>query len=357
MSHSESIYGVYYDGRSSQRHACELHVDDGGLVSIHGIAWAGCHLSRLDIPSRVGNTARLIRLPDGGYFETTRNDAVDRLLRRQRQGRWRLTPYRIESSLGYTALAAVLMLVVAFASVQWLIPYAARQVAASLPPALSEQVALGTLEQLDENYLHASELPESRRQALRDLFREHLPDSHLVRYRLLFRDSGVIGANAFALPDGTVLVTDELVRQSGDDLEVLSVLLHEMGHVERHHGLRRVLEGMGVAALVIWLTGDMEAMGEWVAVLPTILVHQSYSRDHEREADTYALERMLAAGYDPAHFADFMVKVMEGGEQPGKDEEWVRFLSSHPPSEERIRRFREASEAFRASRARRHTDE
>ena len=40
-----------------------------------------------------------------------------------------------------------------------------------------------------------------------------------------------MGLNAAAIPNNTIIVTDELVKLSGADEEVLAVLAHEQGHL------------------------------------------------------------------------------------------------------------------------------
>ncbi len=68
-------------------------------------------------------------------------------------------------------------------------------------------------------------------------------------YSLNFREGGAIGPNAFALPSGTIILTDELVDIAGDDNDmVLAVLAHEIGHVDKKHSLRQIYRAAGTAA-------------------------------------------------------------------------------------------------------------
>lgn len=84
-----------------------------------------------------------------------------------------------------------------------------------------------------------------------------------------------IGANAFALPDGTLVVTDELVELAGDnDDEVLAVLAHELGHIHERHGLRLLrTQGLSGEPLAVMLekledtragAGKVAAAGIWL---------------------------------------------------------------------------------------------
>ena len=89
-----------------------------------------------------------------------------------------------------------------------------------------------------------------------------------------------------ALPSGTLIVTDAFVMLAANDDEIVSVLAHEAGHVEHHHGLRLVFQNSVVALVITWLVGDVSTL---LAAAPTALLQAKYSRDFERDADAYAV--------------------------------------------------------------------
>ena len=61
-------------------------------------------------------------------------------------------------------------------------------------------------------------------------------------YQIEFRAMKGQGANAFALPSGTIVISDELVLLAEDDREIVAVLAHECAHVRHRHVLRAVLQ-------------------------------------------------------------------------------------------------------------------
>lgn len=311
MSRSEPrprLRGFFYDGHSSARQAGELYLDNEGNLRIDGVAWQGCLVTEVMVPSRVGNTPLMLRFPDGALFETRDHHGVEQLRRISSPAGGRFSIHHLESKLRY-ALAAVLVLFAAGgAFLLWGLPALSNAVAQRMPMEFSVRLAGEVLEKMDAWYLDRSALPKDRRAELAQLFQAALPDDPAYPFKLHFRHGGPVGANAFALPDGSIIVTDELVALIESDKELLSVLYHEVGHVVHRHALRSALESMGVALFMVWLTGDLETTGDWVAVVPVLLVQTGYSRAHEWQADGYALEQMRADGYDPAHFADFMQK-------------------------------------------------
>jgi Zn-dependent protease with chaperone function len=94
--------------------------------------------------------------------------------------------------------------------------------------------------------LRQSKLPLERQQSLTQQFEDlvllaqELNYPHIDNMQLLFRDGGSVGANAFALPGGTVIATDQFIQLSENDDEIIAVLAHEIGHVRHQHSLRQI---------------------------------------------------------------------------------------------------------------------
>jgi Zn-dependent protease with chaperone function len=148
---------------------------------------------------------------------------------------------------------------------------------------------------------------------------------------LEFRTSRAIGPNAFALPGGIIVITDELVALAKSDDELLAVLAHELGHVRLRHTMRRLLESSAVAMLIAGITGDIASTSSLAASAPAVLLQSKFSRDNETEADRFAFDLMRRAGIDPKYFAVLLAR-LEAKRGPGP---FPAFLSSHPPSAER----------------------
>jgi predicted Zn-dependent protease len=161
-------------------------------------------------------------------------------------------------------------------------------------------------------------------------------------YRLLPRDCRAIGPNAFALPGGTVVITDALVKLAQNDDQVSAVLAHEIGHVHYRHGLRMALQAAGLAALAAALFGDAVSITGLATSIPTILLQTGYSRDFETEADDYAFARLKEVGLSPRAFAE-MMRLLEKGRGSRSGEDSKDYLSTHPATAKRIERALEAA--------------
>jgi Zn-dependent protease with chaperone function len=219
------------------------------------------------------------------------------------------------------------------------IPFLAKHLAEALPDALAYDLGKSTLGILDRTVLKPSSLPEQRMAELRREFTGMARAYPTLPLSLEFRRG--MGANAFALPDGTVVVTDGLCELAKDDQQVMAVLAHEIGHVHHRHSLRIALESSSVAILVSTYFGDVAQVTTLSASLPAAYAQAHYSREHETEADTFALDYLERAGIDPHHFADILnaLQAEQGKEEPGA----LTYLASHPPTSERVQRFKSSS--------------
>lgn len=336
------IAAAYYDGRSSRRHAVELAVEDGWIaVQGYGIARREAR-GAVRLSERLGRGPRLLWFADGAYCEVLDHAALETALA---GAGYRLGMVeRLQHSWRAAVVALLLCVIAGLAAYRWGLPYAAQFIAWRTPSAVSRQLGHSMLQTLDHGWLETSKLDAARRQVLSEGFaRLHPPGSADAAAVIEFRSSPTIGANAFALPDGSVVLLDQLVALAKSDDEIYGVLAHELGHVHYRHGLRLLLQGSVVGlAMTAWF-GDVSTV---LAVATTAPLQARYSREFEAQADDYATQMLLANGIAPSHLADLLQRLQQqrldknGGKQDSGAVE--SYLSSHPPTAERISRLRAA---------------
>jgi Zn-dependent protease with chaperone function len=336
------VAAAYYDGQTSAPRPVVLSIEDGELLlrgSALELRWP---LAEVHVSERLGNTPRLLTYSGGGHCEVNDQNGLVQLLAQVGVGRNWLDA--LQHSLPW-ALAAIVLLVIAFAaSYRYLLPWGAEEIAMRVPASMLQKMGDSTLETLDEYMLKPSKLDEARQQTLRDAYAKlKTPADAQLKYDIVFRSSPM-GANAFALPNGTIVMLDELVELAPDDNEILAVLAHERGHVERRHALRMVLQSSVVGLVLAWYVGDVSSL---LATAPAIIMQAKYSRDMEREADVYAEQTMRANGLSPCLLgtildrmeAAYLAKMKEKHPEAGaaKDDGAMDYLSSHPATTERMR--------------------
>ena len=343
------LAGDYFDGRTSKKRRASLLLHDDGEVRLTADGEVRAFEFReLRIAPRVGNTPRSIVFPDGGKFETPENDAVDAALLRLGGAPGSRVLHLLETQMRFILLALAIVAVSVWAFVQHGIPALAKTAAFSLPAQTNAVIGRGALEMLDRAHLEPSALDGETRGHIEDLFAEVTRDgAEGYDFQLRLRKGRMLGANALALPSGTVILTDELVDLAEQDGELVAVLAHEVGHVIRRHALRQAIQDSMVAMLVIVVTGDLSSTSGIVAAVPTLLVEAHFSRAFEGEADDYALAYLQRAGVDPVHFANLLRHMRD---RTGGEGSITSFFSTHPTNAERIRRFAEGSSEESASR-------
>ena len=289
--------------------------------------------AELRISPRLGTMERIVTLPRLGQLQVADSPRLDEWLGgRDRIEGW---AHRLEKLRGAALGAALVTVAGVVVFFQFGLPWMAEQVAPLVPRAMERAVGAQAMDLLDAVHLAPSRLSTARRKELDLRFRAMvagLPREH--DYQLAFRHAPSLGPNAFALPDGSIILTDELVNLANDDDAVLGVLAHEIGHVEREHALRRLYRAAGIAALIMMIGGDIGSGAEDVLVQGSALLSLSYSRDQENEADRVSVELMSRAGKDPESIARFLEKIRDiAGDGPD-------FMSTHPGTEGRIEAVR-----------------
>lgn len=332
------IPATYFDGRTSQPRAVTLrwHAFDAVLeVTGEGIARRQAKRD-VTIESRLGRGPRFIRFADGGRCEVADNEALDTVIATwvpQRAASWL---HRIETSWRHVLVATVVLVAFGWAAIHFGLPWAARKIAFLLPANVTRILGDQTLAALDQSVLQRTTLTHERQLALQAKFDRFLAATgDATPAAIEFRAMKGAGANAFALPSGVIVLTDELIFLAEDDSEILAVLAHECGHLAQRHALRSVLQNSAVFVLVALVTGDVSSATAVGSALPAYLLQSKFSREFEREADAHAVSVLRRADLDPALLATMLERLTKshGG---ASDSKILGYLGSHPPTPERI---------------------
>ena len=329
-----AVHARYFNGLDATAFPVMLAIADG-VVSVTG---AGIErrerLDEVEISETIGSAPRLVRFPDRAFVEVTDTKALEALL--ASQGIQSSAISQWEGSPRWIAAAGVIFLAALVGAYVYGIPLMARVVADRIPDAATRRLSTEVLAVLDSQIFETSALAVARQRQLDAAFRElDMPGGDGRSYQLAFRKSDVIGPNAMALPSGTIVVTDDLVAFAEDDRELLGVLAHEAGHVDRRHGLRNMLQNSMVGLVLAWFIGDISSMA---AAAPAALMEASYSRELEREADAYAVQVLKANGIPLKHLADLLRRLEEAGGASGLGSA-LKYLSTHPATTERIQQL------------------
>ena len=354
------LSGSYSDGKTSRQAAATLQVQPSGAYRLMlGDTIRRGHIRELDISPRVGGIPRRLTFAAGEVLTTNDNDAVDHLFRRCGGNRLYAALHWLENHWGAViGLTGLTVLCVCLYTVYG-IPAVARSLAHAIPVSLLKTTDKQALAVLDRLHFKDSALDESRRNSLREHLLAATPSLD-PPVTIVFRGGGALGANAFALPGGTVVFTDQLVELASEREQIMAVYAHELGHLVHRHSLRRITQNSLAATTALLIAGDPGATTGLLGAIPFALTDLAWSREFEREADDYALEFLRARELAPRHFVNMMKRLQCSQHSQGADEsspetfrecldskfwredagkDWSFYLFSHPPAAARIRRF------------------
>src|SRR5262245_19586539 len=146
--------------------------------------------------------------------------------------------------------------------------------------------------------------------------------------------------NAWCMPAGKMAVYTGLIQKlNATDDELAAVMGHEIAHALREHSREQISRQMGTQ-LGIGLVGSLFGIGELgqsiAGQVANVTLNLPNSRQAETEADRIGIELAARAGYNPQAAITLWEKMgkVAGGGQPPK------WLSTHPPHEERINDLR-----------------
>jgi Zn-dependent protease with chaperone function len=325
----------YFDGHSSRVRAVRLAATGEDLLIVGENLDLRVPFADIQVDERLGRAPRRLRLKGGAFCVVSDLNALDALLASTSHRDGWVDRIQRRSKLVLWSLAAFVF--VMFAAYRWGLPWAAAQAAAYLPPAVGVKLSDEALRILDGGVLQPSKISLERRQALSDKFHAlRLPGGGRASAELLYRRSPQLGANAFTLPDGRIILLDDLVTVIGDDRQIMAALAHEMGHAQGHHGLRMLLQSSAVGAFLAFYVGDISTL---LAVAPATLMQRRYSRDLEQQADDYGAAVLKLNGMSPSLLADALDKLAKSRKETGQ----TGYLSTHPATPDRLRHLRAAT--------------
>lgn len=141
------------------------------------------------------------------------------------------------------------------------------------------------------------------------------------------------GFNAYAIAGGKVYLLSGLIDELRKAEELAFVIAHEIAHNELKHCIKKIQYSV--------ITTGINPLLWNIVQLAYNIYHHPFSKEEELEADKLAVKLMKKAGYDKSGAISFF-KILQQKEKKYKDNNKTPindFISTHPDTEERIKRI------------------
>jgi predicted Zn-dependent protease len=151
-------------------------------------------------------------------------------------------------------------------------------------------------------------------------------DEKLIKLHIVQNDD----VNAFALPNGHLVIYTGLISASENESELCGVICHELAHISMDHVMKKLVKEVGLSVLISMTTGN--GGSDIIKETAKILSSTAYDRNLEESADYRAVDYLIAANINPEGFANFLYRLAE---TESSLEGHLSWISTHPGTKQR----------------------
>ncbi|WP_438944491.1 M48 family metallopeptidase [Shewanella nanhaiensis] len=331
---NETIKGHLMAPQNSTKHAAELILGSNGYLILKSEAHQHqCQLEEVALSDAIGSMPRSITFSTGWVFISSDGNKLNSWLNSHCK-----TPLlvKLERNLLLIFLASIITLLTAYGLYVYGVPKAAKLIANQLPVELSTELGEQGLTMLNKMGFEESKLEQQERQKLRQRFdalieklnNQGVKFKHSPKIEFRYADGG---ANAFTLADGTIILTDAMVKLANEKMELEGVILHELGHVHHDHVMTNMVQTAILSITAAMVVGDSSGISDTLASIAVLGGGLTYSRIHESEADDFAAHQLYSWLHSTAPLADLFEKLR--GQKAVDMPSWS---STHPALSERV---------------------
>lgn len=137
--------------------------------------------------------------------------------------------------------------------------------------------------------------------------------------------------NAFALPDGNIVVFSGILKEMEDYDELVGLLGHEASHVNNRHSMKMLCRSLSGYLFVSVILGDANGIMATIGDNVNSFQSLSFSREFEHQADADGFKILIANKVNPQGMSNLFKRL-----QQHHSISIPEFLSSHPVTENRI---------------------
>jgi len=189
----------------------------------------------------------------------------------------------IDLSITLHLTIAIAILAIIGLSYVYVIPWVGEKSVALIPEDYDNQ--LGSSAWLENDYFVT--IDSSKTKTLND-FAKQLDLNNTKKLKFTVVKSNEI--NAFAMPDGNIVVFTGIIKEMKNYDELVGLLGHEASHVNDRHSMKMLCRSLSGYLFVSLILGDVNGVMAVIGDNVNSLQSLSFSREFEHQADTDGFE-------------------------------------------------------------------
>lgn len=207
----------------------------------------------------------------------------------------------------------------------FLVPFIAEKSVILIPQSFDKQIAKIAL----TNFGFET---DSSKSIILNEFADNLTLNNQIDLNFKVVESDIV--NAYALPDGTIIVYTGLLDKMNNYEQLTGLIAHEVAHVNNRHSMKMLCRNLSgyifVSALFSDINGIMAVIAENAHNLNTL----TYSRKFENEADEEGTMILIQNGINPRGVIS-LFKILQK-EEKDYSNLIPEYISTHPYTKNRI---------------------
>ncbi|MDO6762682.1 M48 family metallopeptidase [Agarivorans sp. 1_MG-2023] len=332
--------GKVFVANGSLSRAARLHCSDEGWLELSDEQGATrARFDDLEISAAIGNQPRAISFSNGDRFVADQPLELNAWLDKHGQSSLLKS---FEKNFLVIAVAILVSAMVVYVSIEQGLPRLSQSLAKHIPDVVAVELEERTLEQLESVGFEPTEIDTETQQLIQGSFQQLVsgindlhPSPQLLFYKLSDQ------ANAFALANGSIIVTDKLVELMQQPEQLNGILLHELAHVAHNDVMAGLVRSALVSTAVVLLVGDSSLLVDGLVSAAVLGLSMGYSREAEASADLFACQWSQKLGLSEQHLLSGYQHLFEYVEA-----DIPSWISSHPGDEERLEQLIQCSTAI-----------
>lgn len=207
----------------------------------------------------------------------------------------------------------------------FLVPFIAEKSVVLIPQSFDKQMARIALTEFGFK-------TDSTKSVILNEFADNLELNNQIDLNFKVVTSDIV--NAYALPDGTIIIYTGLLGKMDNYEQLTGLLAHEVAHVNERHAMKMLCRNLSGYIFISVLLSDINGIMAVIAENAHNLNTLTYSRKFENEADEEGTMILIQNGIDP-HGVISLFQILQK-EEKSYGTIIPEYLSTHPYTKNRI---------------------